>query len=135
MTDREIYNKYMNMVGDDPHKIRVLKELTAKSGKVLREIIKQQEAVKDEPDILEGHPHTATEPIAISKKEHAETISEARKLIPAAVFNAITDNLEALDVSIKFLESKIYADQEHKKKLEEEYKELSKFLKAGGKNA
>lgn len=120
MTDREIYNKYMNMVGDDPHKIRVLKDLTAKSGKALREIIEQQRAIKAEPE----------------KNEELFTKTEDKKeALSAAVFNAITEKLEALDVSIKFLESKIYADQEHKKKLEEEYKELSEFLRKGEKIA
>lgn len=114
MTDKEIYFKYHNIVGDDPHKIRVLKNLTAKSTKELRDIIKQQDNLLKDP-----------------KAEPKKTVQTWENL-PAAVFNAITDKLESLETSIKLIESQIFAEQQKKKILEDEYKELSEFIKQGG---
>jgi len=125
MTNEEIREKYQNMWGDDEHKIRVLKELTGLGKRDLNKILKGENlAPATTVYHADDNPYCKVE-------EKQKTERSRKKDLPAAVFEAISDKLDSIDLTIKYIEAEIREKEAKKKELELSYQELAAYI--GGK--
>lgn len=125
MTNEEIREKFKNMWGDEEHKLKILKELTGLGKRDLNKILKGENlAPATTVYHADDNPYCKVDDKAKAERPN-------KKELPAAVFEAISDKLDSIELTIKYIEAEIREKEAKKKELELSYQELAAYI--GGK--